>query len=121
MNIFTLDDITHLPDEFGGDVGWFYGLVKNHETNNIGIYEIFPGIGYGKIVYSWRIKIYLWMIRDIYRQITIKKKFARLSEEEFINRVNHKEKEIQEAKSWDRTKETFEEFIDNDEIWGTAV
>ena len=43
--VWTLAEIHALP-EFGADSGWFYGLVRNHETGRVRLYEVFPGTGY---------------------------------------------------------------------------
>lgn len=69
MKIWELEDIQKLP-EFGGDVGWFYGLVKHHETGRIGIYEILPGLGYSTAIdkyYLCRPRLWWWTIRDIWK------------------------------------------------------
>jgi len=50
--VWKLEDIKSLP-EFGGDVGWFYGLVRNHENNKIKLCEIFPGLGYATAFPLW--------------------------------------------------------------------
>jgi len=50
--IYTLEEIQSGP-EFGGEVGWFYGLVKHHETGKVGLYEIFPGLGYANAFPLW--------------------------------------------------------------------
>ncbi len=67
MRIWKLEDIQKLP-EFGEDSGWFYGLVKNHETGRIWVYEIFPGLGYSCAIdryYLRRPKLWYWTIKDI--------------------------------------------------------
>jgi hypothetical protein len=67
MKIWKLEDIHKLP-EFGGDIGWFYGLVKHHETNRIWIYEIFPGVGYATAIDRYTFydpKIWWMIIKDI--------------------------------------------------------
>jgi len=65
--VWTLEKINKLP-EFGSESGWFYGLVKNHETGRVWIYEIFPGIGYATAIdrYTfWRPKVWWLIIKDI--------------------------------------------------------
>lgn len=62
--IWTLEEIQKLP-EFGGDTGWFYGIVKRHDKWGWGIYEIFPGLGYTS---AWPISSFRslrWVIADI--------------------------------------------------------
>ena len=44
--VWTLPEIEALS-EFGNDSGWFYGLVRHHETGRVWLYEVFPGTGYG--------------------------------------------------------------------------
>lgn len=109
MRIYTLDNIEHFPDNDGG---WFYGLVRN-ENGHIGIYEIFPGIGYGKIFLSWNPKIYYQMVVDIFIQLFTKKELPRLSDEEFDARNILRDEERKNAKRWDRDTEIFEEFLDS--------
>ena len=68
--VWELEDIKSLP-EFGGDVGWFYGLVRHHEKNKIELCEIFPGLGYATAFplwdkhearYVWGLPKTLWFI-----------------------------------------------------------
>jgi hypothetical protein len=66
--IWTLDEIHELP-EFGAQNGWFYGLVRDHETGKVKIYEIFPGIGYADVGLYWcrRPRNLIWVIQDIWK------------------------------------------------------
>lgn len=69
--IWTLEEIINLP-EFGGKNGWFYGLVKNHETGLVWIYEIFPGMGYATALDRhtfWNLKTWRWIVSDIWQAI----------------------------------------------------
>lgn len=107
--IFTLDDITHFPDNDGG---WFYGLVK--DGKKILICEIHPGIGFSNPFLSLNPKIYFWMIRDIFTQLFSKKDLPRLSDDIFLKRKQNREQEIREAKTWNPDKESLSSFLDND-------
>lgn len=52
MKVWTVKEIHALP-EFGGEVGWFYGLVQDHpdedEEERIVVAEIFPGMGFSYV------------------------------------------------------------------------
>lgn len=62
--IWELEEIQKLP-EFGSGSGWFYGLVKHHETGRVYLYEIFPGLGYARTGWLYHPKSYWWVIKDI--------------------------------------------------------
>jgi len=64
--IYTLREIEVMP-EFGRNSGWFYGLVKNHETGRVWIYEIFPGLGYASIWPIYHPQNWWWIIKDIWQ------------------------------------------------------
>ncbi|HEY4496541.1 MAG TPA: hypothetical protein VI432_00105 [Candidatus Paceibacterota bacterium] len=64
--IWTLEEIEKLS-MFGGNVGWFYGLVKHHETGRVWVYEIFPGTGYARTGWIYHPKPLWWVIKDIWR------------------------------------------------------
>jgi hypothetical protein len=110
MRVFTLDDITHLPAEFG-DSGWFYGLVRDRESQRVGLYEIFPGLGYGKPFYGWRPKIYWWIARDIFKQLITLRQFLRISEMDYEARKERHHQERAEAKTLEEW-ETLEQAED---------
>ena len=64
--IYTLEEIEHLP-RFGAGNGWFYGLVKDHETGRIGLYEIFPGLGYASVGFIINPRNLWWIVSDIWK------------------------------------------------------
>jgi hypothetical protein len=63
--IWKLDEIQTRP-EFGGNNGWFYGLVKHHKTGRIWLYEIFPGLGFARTGWIYHPKSLWWIIKDIW-------------------------------------------------------
>ena len=64
--VWALEEINKLP-QFGADYGWFYGLVKHHETGKVRICEIFPGLGYANPWPVYHPKNWWWIIKDIWK------------------------------------------------------
>jgi hypothetical protein len=108
MRIFTLDDITHFPEN--GEGGWFYGIVRDHETNKIGIYEIYPEIGYCKMFNWWHPRVLFWIIRDVFHQVATRKtNFKRMSNQEYIERKEQREQEKTETMTLEEFRKEMQE------------
>ena len=56
-----MEEIDSLP-EFGGDNGWFYGLIRDDGKIYFG--EILPGLGYCR-VWPHSFKTFCWAIQDV--------------------------------------------------------
>lgn len=63
--VWTIEEIHALP-EFGGKVGWFYGLIRWEGKIHLG--EIFPGLGFTRAVdrYNWYSP---WVWRHIVKDV----------------------------------------------------
>ena len=65
-HVWTLAEIKRLP-EFGGQHGWFYGLVQGHEDGTVGIAEVYPGVGYASAL-PLSARECWWVVRDCLRR-----------------------------------------------------
>jgi len=70
--VWTIEEIHALP-EFGMDNGWFYGLVKDIETDRIRLAEIFPGKGHAS-PYLGTPRTWLMALSDVLRTSSLKEK-----------------------------------------------
>lgn len=61
-HVWTLQEIHELPG-FGGQHGWFYGIVRGHEDGSVGVAEVYPGLGYAG-PFPMTAKECWWVIRD---------------------------------------------------------
>jgi len=50
--VWTLDEVLAYP-EFGGESGWFYGLVRDDHGSRLHLCEIFGGVGYAYAPPRW--------------------------------------------------------------------
>jgi hypothetical protein len=70
--VWSLDEIHSCP-EFGGGVGWFYGLMKHN--GKLRVIEILPGYGY-TVEWPWRPRAFWWALKDIRNASAFKEKYV---------------------------------------------